>query len=98
MLEEDANLVECVDPRFLGITEELGITTTYAVPYAPWSKGTTERWFGTFEGRCGKTFVTYCGNITSNHLEAADDLAMGHEDAKKVAEAVAESSGMKRVI
>ncbi len=36
--------------------------------------------------------------ITVEHLEDVDDLAMGHEDAGRVAEAVADSSGMRRVI
>ena len=36
--------------------------------------------------------------ITVEHLEDVDDLAMGHEDAERVAEAVVESSGMRRVV
>jgi len=36
--------------------------------------------------------------LTSTHLEDVDDLAMGHEDAARIAEAVAESSGMRRVV
>ncbi len=36
--------------------------------------------------------------ITVEHLEDVDDLVMGHEDAERVAEAVAESSGMRRVV
>ena len=36
--------------------------------------------------------------ITADHLEAVDELTMGHEDAARVAEMVAESSGMKRVV
>ena len=36
--------------------------------------------------------------ITVVHLEDVDDLAMGHEDAERVAEVVCESSGMKRVV
>lgn len=36
--------------------------------------------------------------ITVEHLEDVHDLVMGHEDAERVAEAVAESSGMRRVI
>ncbi len=49
------------DPRWLGLMPELGIELIYAIPYAPWSKGILERWFGTFEGRCGKMFASYCG-------------------------------------
>jgi DNA transposition AAA+ family ATPase len=36
--------------------------------------------------------------ITVDHLEDVDDLSMGHEDAERIAEVVAESSGMKRVV
>ena len=36
--------------------------------------------------------------ITAKHLENVDSLAMGHEDAARVADAVAESSGMRRVV
>ena len=36
--------------------------------------------------------------ITVDHLEDVDDLAMGHEDAERIAEVVADASGMKRVV
>ncbi len=36
--------------------------------------------------------------ITVEHLEDVDDLAIGHEDAERVAEMVAEASGMRRVV
>ncbi len=36
--------------------------------------------------------------ITVEHLEDVADLTVGHEDAARVAEAVAESSGMRRVV
>ncbi len=36
--------------------------------------------------------------ITVEHLEDVDDLAMGHEDAERMLEAVAGSSGMRRVV
>ncbi len=36
--------------------------------------------------------------ITVDHLEDVADLSMGHEDAARVAEAVADSSGMRRVV
>ncbi|HUX00686.1 MAG TPA: AAA family ATPase [Phycisphaerae bacterium] len=36
--------------------------------------------------------------ITVDHLEDVDDLAMGHEDAERIMEAVAGSSGMRRVV
>ena len=38
------------------------------------------------------------GAISVEHLEDVDMLAMGHEDAERVAEAVADSSGMRRVV
>ncbi len=170
VMQRDTNLVECVDPRFKGIVEELGIAIVYAKKLSPWAKGVCERWFGTFEGRCGKAFATYCGrsamakpecleqirrgytnvekrtlrkrygrewkkvavlkvvdqsavptldeargavgeyveeyhhtphsadDITADHLEDVEDLSMGHEDAEVFAEAVAQSSGMRRVV
>jgi len=36
--------------------------------------------------------------ITAEHLEDVADLTIGHEDAARVAEKVAESSGMRRVV
>lgn len=36
--------------------------------------------------------------ITAEHLEDVDELALGHEDACRVADIVAESSGMRRVV
>ncbi len=83
VLRRDSDLVECVDSRFVGITEELGISTVFAIPYAPWSKGTTERWFGTFEGRCGKTMATYCGNSAFNKPECLEAIRRGYTSAQK---------------
>ena len=84
VLERDAHLVECgVDKRFAGITAELGVELIYAIPYAPWSKGTTERWFGTFEGRCGKTFATYCGNSAFNRPECLEAIRRGYTKEQK---------------
>ncbi len=36
--------------------------------------------------------------VTAEHLEDVDDLVMGHEDAERVAEAVSEASGIRRVV
>ena len=36
--------------------------------------------------------------ITERHVEAVAELAMGHEDAARLAEVVADSSGMRRVV
>ncbi len=43
-------------------------------------------------------FVKGDSAITAEHLEDVEDLSMGHEDAEVVAEAVAQSSGMRRVV
>lgn len=72
------NLVECRDPRFQGIVAELGVELVYAIPYAPWSKGITERYFRTFEERCGKSFATYCGNNTLTRPECLDVIRNGY--------------------
>ncbi len=77
VLRRDASLIECVDERFMGITAELGIELTYAIPYAPWSKGVTERWFGLFEERCGKSFTTYCGRSSSTRPECLQAIRDG---------------------
>jgi hypothetical protein len=36
--------------------------------------------------------------VTAQQLEDVADLTMGHEDAQRVAEVVAESSGIRRVV
>ena len=36
--------------------------------------------------------------VTAEHLEDVDDLVMGHEDAERVAEAVSDASGIRRVV
>lgn len=43
-------------------------------------------------------FVKGDDAITAEHLEDVTDLAAGHEDAERIAEVVAEASGMKRVV
>jgi len=83
VIRRDANLVDCVDPRFMGITQELGIECVYAIPYSPWSKGQTERLFGTFESRCGKTFATYCGRSSLNRPECLDTIRRGYTKDQK---------------
>ena len=79
------NLVSCADARWLGITGELDIELIYAIPYSPWSKGTLERWFGTFEGRCGKTFATYTANTPVNRPECLPNL-LGGADLQSLAD------------
>jgi transposase InsO family protein len=80
VIRRDRSLVDCDDSRWLGVTGELGIELIYATPYAPWSKGTLERWFGTFEGQCGKTFATYCGNNPQTRPECLQDLLLDGAD------------------
>jgi len=77
------SLIECVDPRFGGIINELGVELIYAIPYAPWSKGTLERFFGTFETQCGKTFATYCGNSTLSRPECLEAIRRGYTKQQK---------------
>jgi len=72
-----------IDSRWLGIAGELGIDLIYAIPYAPWSKGTLERWFGTMEGRFGKTVVTYCGNDALNRPECLEQIRRGYTDEQR---------------
>jgi len=43
-------------------------------------------------------FVKGDEKITAEHLEDVDDLTVGQEDAERVAEIVAEASGMRRVV
>ena len=65
------------DTLYLGILGELKIKVAEATPYHPWAKGQIERWFGTFEDQCGKTFITYCGNKPENRPECAEELRAG---------------------
>lgn len=82
-LIRNARQTEPIDSRWLGITGELEIELIYAIPYSPWSKGTLERWFGTFEGQHGKTYVTYCGNSTVNRPECLAEIRSGYTPAER---------------
>jgi len=82
-VKRDADRVACVDPRFTGIVTELGVELIYARPYAAWSKGIVERWFGTFHGQCGKTFTTYCGNSVLAKPECLEAIRRGYTSADK---------------
>jgi len=66
-----------VDTRWIGICGELGINLKFALPYAPWSKGATERVFGRFENERGKLFITYCGDSALNKPECLDAIRCG---------------------
>jgi putative transposase len=70
--------VSCDDPRWLGVTGELGVELIYAKPYSPWSKGTLERWFRTFEDQCGKLFNTYCGHTPVARPESLQLIREGY--------------------
>jgi len=82
-VKRDTDRVACVDPRFTGIVTELGVELIYARPYAAWSKGIVERWFGTFHGQCGKTFATYCGNSVLSKPECLDAIRRGYSTDEK---------------
>ncbi len=83
VLKRDANLVECVDSRFMGIVPELGIELVYAIPYAPWSKGQLERWFRTYHDLCCKTFASYCGNSVLTKPECLEAIRRGYTKDQK---------------
>lgn len=68
------HLVDCDDPRWLGVSGELEIDVIYAIPYSPWSKGTTERFYGTAQGRFSKLQPTYCGNSPQTRPECVEQL------------------------
>lgn len=80
VMRRDASAVDCqvdTDKRWLGILHELDIKLIFAIPYHPWAKGTLERWFGTFEGQCGKLFVSYCGRDATRKPDYINDLRAG---------------------
>ncbi len=78
VVEKSRDLVPLTnDPRWSGVTAELGVDLIFAVPHSPWSKGTLERFFRTFHEQCGKGFATYCGNNTVNRPEAMPEVLKG---------------------
>lgn len=83
VLDRDRNLVECSDPKFRGIIEELGIRLIWAHPYAAYAKGVTERLFSTFEEQCGKTFATYCGRAAWKRPECLEAIRRGYTRDQK---------------
>ena len=68
---------------WFGVLGELGIEVNYAIPYHAWSKGMMERWYGTFEDHCSKTFITYCGNSTTTRPECLEQIKRGYTDSEK---------------
>ncbi|MGB2986547.1 MAG: hypothetical protein WBE26_11770, partial [Phycisphaerae bacterium] len=63
IMQRAEHQVECTDPRWLGITGELGIELIYAIPYSPWSK-MIERWFRTFTDQHARTCATYYCSVS----------------------------------
>ena len=47
---------------------------------------------------CKVAFTEGAETITVNHLEDVESLLVGHEDAQRVTEVMAESTGMRRVV
>jgi hypothetical protein len=85
----DADLVECEDPRWNGVLGELGVKTHFCIPYSPHSKGPTERWFRTMEGRgIAPRFASYTGNSPANKPECVDEAEL--PTLEQVREGVAE--------
>ncbi len=68
------NMQSCDDPCWRGVVPELGIQLIYAIPYAPWSKGLVERWFGTYHEQCDKTFISYCGHNPIARPESLQEI------------------------
>jgi transposase InsO family protein len=83
VVKRDAHLVPLEDSRFLGIVNELGIECTKAIPYSPWSKGITERLFGTVHDQFDKTSSTYCGNSTLTRPECLQQIRRGYTDDQR---------------
>jgi len=70
-----------------GILAELGVETIAAIVHSPWSKGLIERWYGTFQDQCSKTFVTYCGNTPANKPECLEEVRYEGGDVPTLDEA-----------
>jgi len=85
------------DPRWLGLVHELGIDLIYAIPYAAWSKGTIERWFGRFADQCSKLFATYCGNSPTTRPECLQDIRDGRCEPRASARADSRNSALHSV-
>ncbi len=100
VIRRDNNLSTCSDKRWLGVIGELGIELIYAIPYAPWSKGIIERFFGTFHDQLGKTFATYCGASSVRRPECLADIKRGYtRDQRRALKRKHGSNGwMKEVV
>ena len=82
VVKRAAHVVDCVDPRWLGLAGELDIDLIYAIPYSPWSK-MIERFFGTFTDQHAKCYPTYCGNSAVNKPECLHEIRRGYTDEQK---------------
>lgn len=86
VIRRTRDLISCNDrAKWQGIAAELGIELIYAIPYSPWSKGTLERWFGTFEDQCAKLLPTYCGNNPQQRPESLPDILAGRSGPRRKA-------------
>ena len=65
------------EPVWRGVFAELGVEVMFAQPYSPWVKGTVERWFRTFDERCGKLFSTWCGDKPDSKPECLKEALRG---------------------
>ncbi len=82
-LKRNAGQDAPIDSRWLGICGELDIELIYAIPYAPWSKGTIERFFGRLHDQHDKTYATYCGNSALNKPECLEQIKRGYTDSQR---------------
>jgi transposase InsO family protein len=70
-----------------GILAELEVETIAAIPYSPWSKALIERWYGTFQDQCSKTFATYCGRDPASKPECLEEIRYAGGDVPTLDEA-----------
>ncbi len=70
-----------------GILAELEVETIAAIVHSPWSKGLIERWYGTFQDQCSKTFATYCGNTPASKPECLEEIRCDRDDVPTLEEA-----------
>lgn len=78
VLKRESELVSADDPRWLGLTGELGIAVKFAIPYSPWSKAIVERWFKTFHDQFGRTVSTYCGSSVLKRPACLAEIKTGY--------------------
>ena len=80
---KEKNLVDCgCDPRWLGVTGELGIDLSFTTPYAPWAK-LIERFHRTLHNQFDKQWPTYCGRSVLDRPECLEAIRRGYTDEQK---------------